>query len=74
MVGKVSSKQADEVAAKAIELLRSHQAHTFTVTADDGKAFAAHQTIAHALGAVVYFAHPYHSWECGLKHKLNPPV
>jgi IS30 family transposase len=28
LVGKVSSKQADEVAAKAIELLRPHQAHT----------------------------------------------
>jgi IS30 family transposase len=71
LVGKVSSKQAEEVAAKAIELLRPHQAHTFTVTADNGKEFAAHQTIARTLEAAVYFAHPYHSWERGLNENTN---
>jgi IS30 family transposase len=71
LVGKVASKQADEVAAKTIELLRPHQAHTFTVTADNGKEFAAHQTIAQAVEAAVYFAHPYHSWERGLNENTN---
>jgi IS30 family transposase len=52
-------------------LLRPHQAHTFTVTANNGKEFAAHQTIARALEAVVYFAHPYHSWERGLNENTN---
>ena len=71
LLGKVRSKQADEVAAQAIALLQPHQDHTFTVTADNGKEFAAHQTIAQAVGAAVYFAHPYHSWERGLNENTN---
>jgi IS30 family transposase len=47
------------------------KAYTFTVTADNGKEFAAHQMIAHAIGAAVYFAHPYHSWERGLNENTN---
>jgi IS30 family transposase len=38
-----------------------------TITFDNGKEFATHQDITHALKATVYFATPYHAWERGLK-------
>ena len=33
-----------------------------TITFDNGKEFAAHQDIAHALKAKIFFATPYHAW------------
>ena len=36
-----------------------------TITFDNGKEFAAHQDIAHALKAKISFATPYHAWERG---------
>ena len=42
-----------------------------TITADNGKEFAYHEKITKALGAQVYFAHPYHSWERGLNENTN---
>ncbi|MEI8329888.1 MAG: IS30 family transposase [Chlamydiia bacterium] len=42
-----------------------------TLTADHGKEFANHQTIASKLGATVYFDHSYHSWERGLNEHIN---
>ena len=32
-----------------------------TITFDNGKEFAAHQDIAHALKAKIFFATPYHA-------------
>jgi IS30 family transposase len=71
LLGKVASKQADEVADKTVELLTPHKAHTETITADNGKEFAAHATLSQALDAAVYFAHPYHAWERGLNENTN---
>jgi IS30 family transposase len=31
-----------------------------TLTLDNGKEFAAHKSLSHALGLDTYFAHPYH--------------
>ncbi len=42
-----------------------------TATVDNGKEFAAHRELAIAIGADVYFAHPYHSWERGLNEHTN---
>ena len=42
-----------------------------TLTADNGKEFAAHAELTAALGAPVYFARPYHSWERGLNENTN---
>lgn len=41
------------------------------MTADNGKEFAYHETIAEALEADFYFARPYHSWERGLNENTN---
>lgn len=42
-----------------------------TITYDNGKEFAAHADIAAMLGAKMYFAKPYHSWERGLNEHTN---
>jgi len=42
-----------------------------TATVDNGKEFASHEAIASAMGAKVFFAHPYHSWERGLNEHTN---
>ena len=71
LLGKVASKQAEQVAATTIALLAPHKGHTQTITADNGKEFAHHATITEALDAAVYFAHPYHAWERGLNENTN---
>lgn len=50
------------------ELLIPYMDHVYIITADNGRAFAGHETIAKKLEADVsprYFAHPYSSWEHG---------
>ena len=42
-----------------------------TITFDNGKEFAAHQDIAHALKTKIFFATPYHAWERGLNENTN---
>ena len=41
------------------------------ITFDNGKEFAAHQDIAYALKAKIFFATPYHAWERGLNENTN---
>jgi IS30 family transposase len=38
-----------------------------TLTLDNGTEFAAHKSLSQALGIDISFAHPYRSWERGLK-------
>ena len=42
-----------------------------TITFDNGKEFAAHLDIAHALKTKIFFATPYHAWERGLNENTN---
>jgi IS30 family transposase len=42
-----------------------------TITSDNGREFARHQSIAQQLKADFYFAHPYSSWERGLNENTN---
>ncbi|HQS67709.1 MAG TPA: IS30 family transposase [Sulfuricurvum sp.] len=71
LIKKVTHKRADLVSSATIELLTplSHWIHT--ITADNGKEFASHETIADAIKADVYFAHPYSSWERGTNENTN---
>ena len=68
VVKKAPSKSADDV---TIELLMPYKKHVHTITADNGREFAGHETIAKALEADVYFAHPYSSWERGANENAN---
>ncbi len=68
---QVSGKSAEEVTAATIALLRPYSGALHTITADNGKEFAFHEQMTEALGAIVYFAYPYHSWERGLNENTN---
>jgi transposase, IS30 family len=67
----VASKHADVITEATISLLKPYMDKTFTITADNGKEFAGHEKMTEALGADVYFAHPYCSWERGLNENTN---
>ena len=47
------------------------KALTHTITSDNGKEFAYHETISKALDTSFYFCNPYHSWERGLNEYTN---
>lgn len=66
---RMSGKNAEETRANAIRLLCDM--NTETITFDNGKEFAFHEEIGRKLGAKVYFAHPYSSWERGLNEYTN---
>jgi IS30 family transposase len=71
LIHKVERKTADNVSRAIIRLLKplAHRVHT--MTSDNGKEFAGHATMAKALNADFYFAHPYASWERGLNENTN---
>jgi transposase, IS30 family len=71
LIKKVSWKTADNVADAIINLLKPIACRVHTMTSDNGKEFARHETIAKALKAKFYFAHPYDSWQRGLNENTN---
>lgn len=71
LAAQVPGKHAPGVTAAVTRLLRPHKGKCYTMTFDNGKEFAEHETIAAELNADVYFAHPYHSWERGLNENSN---
>jgi transposase, IS30 family len=71
LVANVANKSAEAVTEATIELLKPHAGALHIITADNGKEFAYHEQLTKALGAAVYFARPYHSWERGLNENTN---
>ena len=71
LIHKVERKTADNVANAIIRLLKPIACRVHTMTSDTGKEFARHETIAKALKAKFYFAHPYASWGRGLNENTN---
>ena len=70
LIGKTSSKRADEVADKLCELLRRVQtAHTLTL--DNGGEFAEHLMVAKAVNVDIFFAKPYASYQRGTNENTN---
>lgn len=71
MLKKISRRTAEETETALLQRLLPIREFVHTVTADNGKEFATHQRVGNALGADVYFATPYHSWERGLNEHTN---
>jgi IS30 family transposase len=71
LIKKVDSKHAEVVTQATITLLTPYLDKTLTITADNGKEFSGHEQMTNELGAAVYFAHPYSSWERGLNENTN---
>ena len=70
-IGFVSSKKADEVRNEIITMMLPLKEKVLTMTYDNGREFAHHQSISGSLDADTYFAKPYHSWERGLNEHTN---
>ena len=71
LAGHIRSKHAAGVTAVTTRLLSPHKDKCHTITLDNGKEFAEHESIATKLKADIYFAHPYSSWERGLNENSN---
>jgi IS30 family transposase len=67
----LDGKEAEPLTKSAIEALMPIKHRLHTITADNGKEFAKHETIAKELDLNVYFARPYHSWERGANENTN---
>jgi len=71
LLAKVDQRTANQVCDAMIEVLQSVADRVHTFTADNGKEFADHERIAHALQADFFFAHPYAAWERGANENMN---
>ena len=64
-------KNAKELARTVIHLLSPFKDHIKSITTDNGTEFACHEMIAKSLGATIYFADPYASWQKGAIENAN---
>jgi transposase, IS30 family len=67
---KIESKDVEIVKDATIELLEKWNPILKTITSDNGKEFAKHQSIAESLEIDYYFANPYCSCERGANESL----
>jgi len=71
LIAKVPRRCADAVATTVLTLLKPLTLPLHTLTSENGREFAQHETIAKALRVRFFFAHPYAAWERGLKENTN---
>jgi len=71
VIGAVVRKTAEAVHAAIVTGLTPYKDQVHTLTYDNGKELAEHEQIAEELGAEIYFAHPYSSWERGVNENTN---
>ena len=71
LLGQVTYKTADAVQKQMVEQLRPYRRRVHTITTDNGREFAGHETVAKTLKAKVYFAQPYQAWQRGLNEQVN---
>src|SRR5215472_16596621 len=70
-IAKLPRATARATQKAAVRRLKPIADFVHTITFDNGKEFATHQDIAHALKATIFFATPYHAWERGLNENTN---
>ena len=71
LIGKVNRYTAKAVEKTIISLMDLLPRRSYTLTVDNGKEFASHESVADALRIKVYFADPYCSWQRGLNENTN---
>ena len=71
LIAHVKRRTAAAVRRAIVRLLGHMTQKVHTITSDNGKEFAEHESIAHALQAGFYFAHPFAAWERGLNENVN---
>jgi IS30 family transposase len=68
---KVERNTAQAVEQAIEELLLPVAGRVYTITSDNGREFANHQSIEKKLQANFYFAHPFAAWERGTNENTN---
>ena len=71
LIANTKNKKSEKVKDGIVRLLEPFKKISHTITFDNGKEFAKHEEIEKQLGVVVYFAHPYSSYERGLNENTN---
>lgn len=71
LLAKLPRPCARALARASIRALRKLKRKVYSLTADNGREFAAHKLIAQALKAKFYFAHAYAAWERGTNENAN---
>lgn len=71
LIGKVNRYTAEAVEKTIISLMDFLPRRNYTLTVDNGKEFASHESVADALRIRVYFADPYSAWQRGLNENTN---
>lgn len=71
LLAKVEHKTAEAVGQAMVKLLTPFKRRVHTLTTDNGREFAQHEAVDHALESKSYFAHPYASWERGANENTN---
>ena len=71
---RLANKSAQEVERTTINFLDSIKEKVHTVTSDNGKEFAKHESIAKNLDAQFFFTYPYASWERGLNENTKSDI
>lgn len=71
LLKKVERKTAQAVEQALEELLLPVAGRVYTITSDNGREFATHQSIEKKLQANFYFAHPFAAWERGTNENTN---
>jgi IS30 family transposase len=71
VLGQVRHKTAEAVQRQMVHRLRPHRRRIHTITADNGREFSGHESIADKLQAKFYFAPPYQAWQRGLNEQVN---
>jgi len=71
LIGKVDRYTAAAVEKTIISLMELLPRRNYTLTVDNGKEFASHESVADALQIEVYFADPYSAWQRGLNENTN---
>jgi len=70
-IGKVHRYTAEAVEKTITRLLESLPRRNYTLTVDNGKEFAGHESVAASLQIRVYFADAYSAWQRGLNENTN---
>jgi IS30 family transposase len=71
LLKKVERNTAELVEQAIDELLRPLAAKVYTITSDNEREFANHQSVARKLKANFYFAPPFAAWERGTNENTN---
>ncbi len=71
LIGKVDRYTAEAVEITIISLMELLPRRNYTLTVDNGKEFASHESVAETLQIKVYFADPYSAWQRGLNENTN---